>query len=112
VIPYLPVKTMIRTALVAGVIAFPPVFLPFLLTPGATPGQRTAFYFGILAVWMPMVVVTGALRWATLGVWRPGFRRCLCDQPVRCYRHHSSPYEQNRPGVVAARLAKTESEDA
>lgn len=112
-IPYLPVKMLIKAVAVAGLAALAPAVLPFLLlSPGATPGQRVALYAGIVAVWLPLLVLAGALRWVSLGIWRPGFRRCLCDQPVRCYRHHSSPYEPNRPGVVAARLAAAESEDA
>lgn len=112
-IPYLPVKMMIKAVAVAGVSAILPAILSYLLlSPDATGGQRVAVYLGFVAIWTPLLVLAGAFRWISLGVWRPGFRRCLCDQPVRCYRHHSPPREPNRPGVVAARLARAESEDA
>jgi len=113
VIPYPPLKVMIKAVAVSGLAALAPALLPsLLLAPGAAPGQWVALYAGVTAIWLLVLVLAGALRWVGLGVWRPGFRPCLCDQPVRCFRHHSSPHEPNRPGVVAARLAAAESEDA
>lgn len=108
-IPNLPIRMMVKSLTVAVAMAIPPAFLPSLvLSPDASAGARVALYFGVGAVWIPLLLLVGAFRWSSLGVWRPGFRPCLCDQPVRCHRHHSSPYEPNRPGVVAARLAQRE----
>jgi membrane protease YdiL (CAAX protease family) len=106
---FMPIKTMVKSLIVAVVSTLPPMLLPFLLLePGASGGSRLALYFGIIAVWLPIMVLAGAFRWSSLGIWRPGWRPCLCDQPVRCRRHHSSPQEHNRPGVVATLLVERE----
>lgn len=105
----MPIKMIVKSLIVALTMAIPPAFLPYLvLSPGASAGARTALYSGVTAVWVSLLVVAGMFRWSTLDVWRPGFRPCLCDQPVRCRRHHSLPSEPNRPGMVAARLAQRE----